>query len=894
MQSSAGAQERLMMSSGGPSTSPSNGKLEQQVSDAESGEEEMDFNWDEYLEENGATAAPYTSFKHVEISLQSSFQPGMKLEVANKGSPDTYWVVTIITTCGQLLLLRYCGYGDDRKADFWCDVMTADLHPVGWCTQNNRVLMPPEDDVYLRKAIKEKYSDWTDFLVQDLTGSRTAPANLLEGPLRGKNTVDLIEEGCVLELQSVCEPCSFWPARVLRNVGGRLRLRYIGLNDQSHDSWIFYLDTRLRPLGWASENSLSLQPPRELGDTKTADQWQEALESIKSESQTRALPLEVFKDHADLHKHSFKVGMKLEMISPQEPVHICPVSVTKVYSEYYFQVTVDDLTSEAPPSTVVCHADSLGILPIQWCLKNGVGLAHPRGFQSQDFDWADYLKNSGTEAAPDACFPDTSQSRGFCKEMWLEAVNPWRPEEICVARITQVKGRLLWLRLEGLAKSIPECIVDAESMAIFPVGWCDANGYPLTPPIKPVCQRQRKVAVVQPEKQVTPPPSVENVPVNLCQTVAMDTGSVNGRYSCPQIFVNHRCFSGPYLNKGRIAELPQAVGPGKCTLVLKEVLSMLINAAYKPGRVLRELQMVEDPQWNFQEETLKAKYKGKSYRSTIRIVRVAEQVADFCRKVCLRLQCCPNLFSPTLVSDKCPENCSVQTKTKYTYYYGKKKRVGRPSLGENSPESEMAKPARRRKKRKSIFVQKKRRSSTVDYTPAGSPQDSDEYEEDEDMSLTDEDSSSEPREERREAPARGRPRRAVTQQRASYPGHTEAEDRPSRRRSTRSLSYNESAKYPPAKRPHTEQVGVCEEEECLVLETNPLEWSVSDVVDFIKSTDCAALSKIFQEQDIDGQALLLLTLPTVQECMDLKLGPAIKLCHQIERVKVAFYAQYAK
>ncbi|KAK2105519.1 Scm-like with four MBT domains protein 2 [Saguinus oedipus] len=45
--------------------------------------------------------------------------------------------------------------------------------------------------------------------------------------------------------------------------------------------------------------------------------------------------------------------------------------------------------------------------------------------------------------------------------------------------------------------------------------------------------------------------------------------------------------------------------------------------------------------------------------------------------------------------------------------------------------------------------------------------------------------------------------------------------------------------------------------------------------------------------DIDGQALLLLTLPTVQECMELKLGPAIKLCHQIERVKVAFYAQYA-
>lgn len=70
----------------------------------------------------------------------------MKLEVANKNNPDTYWVATIITTCGQLLLLRYCGYGEDRRADFWCDVVIADLHPVGWCTQNNKVLMPPDGE----------------------------------------------------------------------------------------------------------------------------------------------------------------------------------------------------------------------------------------------------------------------------------------------------------------------------------------------------------------------------------------------------------------------------------------------------------------------------------------------------------------------------------------------------------------------------------------------------------------------------------------------------------------------------------------------------------------------------------------------------------------------------
>lgn len=77
----------------------------------------------------------------------------------------------------------------------------------------------------------------------------------------------------------------------------------------------------------------------------------------------------------------------------------------------------------------------------------------------------------------------------------------------------------------GVPKQLSECIVDVESMDIFPVGWCEANAYPLAPPIKAVCtythtwtctdthtaesvclflsvgQKQKKIAVVQPEKQ---------------------------------------------------------------------------------------------------------------------------------------------------------------------------------------------------------------------------------------------------------------------------------------------------------------------------------------------------------------------------------------------------------
>ncbi|XP_033617703.1 scm-like with four MBT domains protein 2 isoform X5 [Fukomys damarensis] len=694
-------------------------------------------------------------------------------------------------------------------------------------------------------------------------------------------------------------PFQYWIVSVIENVGGRLRLRYVGLEDtESYDQWLFYLDYRLRPVGWCQENKYRMDPPSEIYPLKMTSEWKFALEKSLIAAAESPLPMEVFKDHADLQSHFFTVGMKLETVNMAEPFHICPASVTKVFNNHFFQVTIDDLRPEPSKLSMLCHADSLGILPAQWCLKNGVRLTPPKGYSGQDFDWADYYKQHGAEEAPPFCFRNTSFSRGFTKNMKLEAVNPRNPGELCVASVVSVKGRLMWLHLEGLQTPVPEVIVDVESMDVFPVGWCEANAYPLTTPHKTVSQKKKKIAVVQPEKQSPSTVPVEKIPHDLCLFPHLDmTGTGNGKYCCPQLFINHRCFSGPYLNKGRIAELPQSVGPGKCVLVLKEVLSMIINAAYKPGRVLRELQLVEDPYWNFQEETLKAKYRGKTYRAVVKIVRTSDQVANFCQRVCAKLECCPNLFSPVLISENCPENCSIHTKTKYTYYYGKRKKIIKPPIGESNIESGHPKPSRRRKRRKSIFVQKKRRSSTMDFA-AGSGEESEEEDADAlDDDTASEETGSELRDDQTdtssaEVPS-ARPRRAATLRSSSEPARRPAAERTRRGRLVPTTpSAEEGDKGPPAK-PEGSEDTKQEDEERLVLESNPLEWTVTDVVQFIKLTDCAPLAKIFQEQDIDGQALLLLTLPTVQECMELKLGPAIKLCHQIERVKVAFYAQYA-
>lgn len=62
------------------------------------------------------------------------------------------------------------------------------------------------------------------------------------------------------------------------------------------------------------------------------------------------------------------------------------------------------------------------------------------------------------------------------------------------------------------------------------------------------------------------------------------------------------------------------------------------------------------------------RYKGKSYRATVEVVKTADRVTEFCRQTCIKLECCPNLFGPRMVLDKCSENCSVLTKTKYSEF----------------------------------------------------------------------------------------------------------------------------------------------------------------------------------------------------------------------------------
>ena len=68
--------------------------------------------------------------------------------------------------------------------------------------------------------------------------------------------------------------------------------------------------------------------------------------------------------------------------------------------------------------------------------------------------------------------------------MKLEAVNPDNPNQICASTITKMVGPLLWVHLDNSVKGMASHIEDVDSFNLFPVGWCESNGYQLKPPRK--------------------------------------------------------------------------------------------------------------------------------------------------------------------------------------------------------------------------------------------------------------------------------------------------------------------------------------------------------------------------------------------------------------------------
>ncbi|NXH22728.1 LMBL1 protein, partial [Bucco capensis] len=65
-------------------------------------------------------------------------------------------------------------------------------------------------------------------------------------------------------------------------------------------------------------------------------------------------------------------------------------------------------------------------------------------------------------------------------------------------------------------------------------------------------------------------------------------------------------------------------------------------------------------------------------------------------------------------------------------------------------------------------------------------------------------------------------------------------------------------------------------------------WTVEEVVNFIQNLPgCKEQGSVFREEQIDGEALLLLNQSDMVKILNIKLGPALKICQAIRMFKAA-------
>uniref|UniRef100_A0A5F4W836 Lethal(3)malignant brain tumor-like protein 1 n=1 Tax=Callithrix jacchus TaxID=9483 RepID=A0A5F4W836_CALJA len=214
------------------------------------------------------------------------------------------------------------------------------------------------------------------------------------------------------------------------------------------------------------------------GEKKESWSWESYLEEQKAIT----APVSLFQDSQAVthNKNGFKLGMKLEGIDPQHPSMYFILTVAEVCG-YRLRLHFDGYSE--------CHdfwvnANSPDIHPAGWFEKTGHKLQPPKGYKEEEFSWSQYLRSTRAQAAPKHLFVSQSHSPpplGFQVGMKLEAVDRMNPSLVCVASVTDVVDSRFLVHFDNWDDTY-DYWCDPSSPYIHPVGWCQKQGKPLTPP----------------------------------------------------------------------------------------------------------------------------------------------------------------------------------------------------------------------------------------------------------------------------------------------------------------------------------------------------------------------------------------------------------------------------
>ncbi|XP_054646918.1 sex comb on midleg-like protein 2 isoform X1 [Dunckerocampus dactyliophorus] len=658
--------------------------------------------------------------------------------------------------------------------------------------------------------------------------------------------------------------------------------------------------------------------------TKESFTWEEYLK----ETSSAPAPPSCFRQARVPPSNDFKVCMKLEAQDPRNSTSVCIATVMGL-TGVRLRLRLDGGDNSNDFWRLV---DSSDIQPIGTCEKNGDMLQPPLGFRMNASSWPMFLLRTlnGAEMAPGTAFkkePPRPSQNSFKAGMKLEAVDKKNPHLICPATVGEVKGDEVFIMFDGWRGAFDYwCKYDSRD--IFPVGWCSLTKHSLQPPgnsvtlpknlqvlpssspakpsrrslqtpyrlpnplpqlpvrkgvrgrrpksetlalLKAVAEAaaaqngstvHNTQLVPRPHKKRGPKPGSKRKPKDLQRvshpgrpTIQIPHGSpasLPSVISTVCVYVNKRGNCGPHLDRKQMQHLPDHFGPGPVNTVLQQVVQSCLDCAYQPKVLLGALHTHSGG-----GEVVRVRTDGG-----VRVVKLpsalsAAFVLRFLETMCRHLQC-DNLFSSQPFShynnayDR-DRTKSVKEETPDTPSLA---RVGKRSLAGMSPP--YAAP-----------VSPKHVRTDAHPSEAETLPHQDNVLMKEQCYMDSASNSITPPPQMLRSCSENRPPSA-----GATPVHRLLSNPASaqllRRAEASSTTGPDSASLQ------------------LTPGKNPSSWSIEEVMRFVRDADPTTLAphaELFRKHEIDGKALLLLRSDMMMKYMGLKLGPALKLCHHIDRLK---------
>ncbi|KAG7169610.1 Polycomb protein SCMH1-like [Homarus americanus] len=194
-------------------------------------------------------------------------------------------------------------------------------------------------------------------------------------------------------------------------------------------------------------------------------------------------PAKCFKQHKIPPKNEFRIGMKLEALDPRNLTSTCIATVVGTLGPR-LRLRLDGSDNKNDFWRLVdCNNE---IHPIGHCEEHGGMLQPPLGFRMNASSWPMFLLKTlhNAEVSPPHIFrtePPTPQKNYFEVGMKLEAVDKKNPQLICAATVGAVNGDMIHVTFDGWRGAF-DYYCRYDSRDIFPVGWCAMSGHPLQPP----------------------------------------------------------------------------------------------------------------------------------------------------------------------------------------------------------------------------------------------------------------------------------------------------------------------------------------------------------------------------------------------------------------------------